>query len=110
MPRGQKTCPACNEACGPRTLVCECGHDFQIGQREPGQASSVHQPAPIAVSPPEQLEARPYGGHTAICTPAGKCPVAWSGCLVDWVRAVQATAPEGSFYTDEALVYWLRQR
>lgn len=23
-----KTCPQCNKGCGPRTRVCECGHEF----------------------------------------------------------------------------------
>lgn len=28
MPRGQKECPKCNVACGPRTKVCVCGHVY----------------------------------------------------------------------------------
>ncbi len=30
MPRGQKTCPKCSNACGPRTKVCSCGHIYLI--------------------------------------------------------------------------------
>lgn len=28
MPKGFKTCPSCDKNCGPRTQVCECGHNF----------------------------------------------------------------------------------
>lgn len=31
MPRGQKICPKCNTATGPRSFACKsCGHEFRI--------------------------------------------------------------------------------
>ena len=34
--RGQKLCPNCNQACGPRTLACpECGQAFSFNLKKP---------------------------------------------------------------------------
>lgn len=53
MPRGQKTCPNCEEPNGPRTKVCKCGHEFSIKGKTTPVPTSVP-PGPPPMPPPRR--------------------------------------------------------
>ncbi len=47
MPRGKKTCPECEAEWGPRTKVCECGHEFSFNAPKGKKKAPKTEPATL---------------------------------------------------------------
>ena len=57
MPRGLKICPECDASVGPRTKICECGHEFIV--QSPRKAPSRKPPRIPAKEPFKNLTEGP---------------------------------------------------
>lgn len=125
MPRGKKTCPECNKETGPRTLKCECGHDFK------SQKKSAKTDVKTDVSKTnskntkvQQVVTSVPSIHGVIITPNGSCPFIPEGynkqtssfteivkdeVIIEWANNIVGWGTQhGERYGLDALVYWAR--
>ena len=57
MPRGFKVCPECEAQLGPRTKVCECGHEFAFAAacRKRASKATATTPSVLTRDPSEVI-------------------------------------------------------
>ena len=118
-----KTCPGCQEGCGPRTQVCpKCGHQF-VAKSSASVANATAQPkkpaAPI-VKPAAPITAP--SATSGVYAPRGIPPVRPTGytadgfpngyddvVIADWAVAIKDHGTQnGVNYLPQAIKYWAR--
>lgn len=112
--RGQKFCPVCNKSTGPRSKVCECGHEFEFKLKQsyskPEQKTVQNIPVKTNtenINPPVQQN--PFLSSTLrnIIVPAGKCPVKLDKGIDAFVEGIAMHAKEnGVNYLPSVYEYW----
>lgn len=115
MPK--KSCPNCNENCGPRTIVCKkCGHKFLVKEKQIKVIDSQHRFSDddsglIVKNSPE------FGEEVVIkrivSTPAGEPPFSPKGSsdreVIEWANKIKEWGRSyGEEYSTEAIIYWCR--
>jgi len=92
MPRGVKTCPQCEKACGPRTYKCkECGHQFIIKGMTPPPSLSPRITLGSKIPGPPSLKPKAKPGDTCVVhkrytgtnAPKTDCEACWRMYLRD---------------------------
>jgi hypothetical protein len=114
MPRGTKTCPACNNTTGPRSRVCPtCGHVFQIATK-PATAPRSAQNTPLPETAPIPTPNVSPTPANPIHYPSGPCPFpinekASDSEIKEWIQKVHQHGIENKKnYTKKAILYWAR--
>ena len=116
--RGKKRCPNCSGLVGVRTSKCACGYEFlktsptTHSAPMPRVTQNSHPIAPV--STPATAKRQPIDRRRRVCTPSGSCPVKLKEltpeAIIEWAALVRSHgATNGLYYTDSAVVYFLRE-
>lgn len=85
MPRGQKACPKCGVAAGPRTKVCaDCGHTYVLKGKTSAPLGTSTAPAATTGPPPYVPESKrtacdcpTHPKYKAVQPPKVACEACW---------------------------------
>lgn len=125
-----KTCPECQEKCGPRSAICpKCKHSFGIGVKASDEKMTVGVTVPKPIEKREKVEKQPFVPSAGsknkgrlISYPSGTPPVKPAGykqdwpdgpaskeVIQDWARATkEAGFKDNLHYLPTAVVYFAR--
>lgn len=108
MPKGKKTCPKCQASAGPAARTCkQCGAAFTVKAAAAPAVKTVPVVAtvPVEATPLTFRFAEDGAIQETILTPAGACPIRFTGDLQSWVGDLLSR----DNYGPSALKYWLRK-
>lgn len=97
MAKGQKVCPKCNKACGPRTKVCSCSHIFEFKAKKTYTKSDK-----------SDIIVKPKVLRNFVYAP-GTCPIKITKTMDirKWLEKVQCLKSNGLLFSRRAIISWL---